>query len=179
MITAPAVPLRRRRAVAARRWGCIPLALVLALAGCAEGPPTGAPTADRSGPAVEPTRAAGAAERVDGCSLLTEAEVTAVIGRNDGGRATSEGCLWENPDTYHSVSLHIGLVGTAPGGVLPSVDPMLGPAEAGPDGIRFVLDEAEFAVGDRICRLRVVTKVTDSSDRTAMIRLARQVSGRL
>ncbi|RKN50879.1 hypothetical protein [Micromonospora endolithica] len=176
---------RRRVRPAGPRWGAagVLLLLGLSLAGCADEPDdAGAPTgavgrpAATSGPPTGPDRAD---DEVDGCALLTDAEVTAVIGRHDGAEAGADGCVWENPDNAHSVTLSVGRPGTATGGALPAPDPILGTPEPGPDGIRFLLDEAEFAAADRLCTLRVVTSVTDDGDRPAMVRLARLVRDRV
>ncbi|QGN47585.1 DUF3558 family protein [Micromonospora sp. WMMD558] len=177
---ASAVPARSRRFRTATVAALV-LALGPALAGCATDPsptappPAGAP--DQAGPTTGGPAAGG--EEVDDCSLLTEAEITDVIGRAGTGVAGADGCVWENRETGHSVTLFVGRPGTAPQGVLPPPDPVLGEPEPGPDGIRFVIDEAEFADGDRICRLRVVTSVVDDRDRDTMVRLAGLVRDRL
>lgn len=121
--------------------------------------------------------AAASAEKVDACTLLKPAEITPVIGKNDGGRPDGgvgeSVCLWENPDTYHSVTLSIGSPGTAASGQSTS-------GADGPDGIRFGSGNmAEFVVGDRACTLQVVTSVTDESDRPTAEKLIGLVRTRL
>lgn len=154
------------------------LALALGLAGCADRPAT--PTGpDQAAPADGGSGPGRAAEQVDACLLLTDAEVTEVIGPNPGGTPGTDGCVWENPDSSHSVTLSVGRPGTAADGVLPPADAVLGDPEEGPDGIRFSVGEAEFASGDRYCTLRVVTSVVDDRDRSTMIRLTGLVRDRL
>lgn len=120
-------------------------------------------------------------KKVDACALLTDAEVTPLIGKNEGGKpgggVAASSCEWQNPDTYSSITLDIGSAGTAPGGKLPKSD--FGKTEDGPDGIRFTqLNIAEFAIDDRACDIQVVTSVTDDSDRPTAIRLIGLVRGR-
>ena len=48
----------------------------------------------------------------DACSLLSDADVFPLIGASVPGKSTSNnpevpGCIWENPDTYTSVSIDI------------------------------------------------------------------------
>nr|WP_230416116.1 DUF3558 family protein [Micromonospora tarapacensis] len=169
---------RRRPAGAA--WPTVTV-VAITLAGsaaCSAEPAT--PTGpDQAASASAAARSDDGAEKIDGCTLLTDAEVTEIIGDNPGGVPGSAGCTWENPDTYHSVTLHIGIPGTAVDGQLPPADPILGEPEEGPDGMRFSTGEVEFAGGDRYCTLRVVTSVVDDSDRPTMIRLAGLVRDRL
>ena len=114
---------------------------------------------------------------IDACSLLTAAEITAVIGTHSAGTGSHGRCSWENEDTYYSVTVEIGDPGTAVGGVLPA--PLPGAKTApGPDGIRYSSSNvAEFLIGDRACQVQVVTSVTDDKDRptaVAMIKLIRE-----
>ncbi|MDY7088533.1 MAG: hypothetical protein SYR96_25945 [Actinomycetota bacterium] len=164
---------RRHRPAAA----VLLLSLALAPAGCGSEP------SDSSAPAPQATSAAGgrppSPEAVNSCELLSDAEMTAVIGHHGGGSPGPDGCVWENPESAHSVTLSVGLPGTAGDGDLPASDPILGEPEPGPDGIRFVAGEAEFAAGNRVCRLRVVTSVTDDTDRSTMVELARLVRERI
>ncbi len=123
------------------------------------------------------------AQPVDACGLLTDPEVTAVLGKHSrprAGTATDGGsCTWENPDTYHSITLNIGGRLTATGGKLPEPSDFE-PTRPGPDGIRFGSGNmTEFAVGDRFCDIQVVTSVTDDSDRDAAVRMIGLVRQRL
>ncbi|MFE7125458.1 hypothetical protein [Streptomyces sp. NPDC057617] len=153
--------------------------LVSTVAACgSEDTDTGAQAPDDRAPsasAVKETDAgAASAETVDACTLLKAAEITPVIGKNDGGRPDGgvgeSVCLWENPDTYHSVTLSIGSPGTA----------VPGQSSAGSDNIEFGSGNmAEFVVGDRACTLQVVTSVTDESDRPTAEKLIGLVRTRL
>jgi hypothetical protein len=123
-----------------------------------------------------------AAAPVDTCKLLTPEEVTSIIGKNDGGKrggGFGDSCVWENPDTSHSISLSIGAAGTAPSGQLdPESD--YGATEPGPDGIRFASGNiAEFVTKDRGCEIQVVTSVTTKSDQPTAVRLIGLVRGRI
>ncbi|MFF0763734.1 hypothetical protein ACFYWH_27435 [Streptomyces sp. NPDC003737] len=111
---------------------------------------------------------------VDACTLLEPGEVTPIIGKNDGGRPTSgvgdSVCGWENPDTYHSVTVSVGGPGTAASGQIkdePGVS-----SEPGPDGIRFLSGGvARFAAGDRDCQVQVVTGAGGDDDRSTAVKL--------
>ncbi|MEV6423598.1 hypothetical protein [Streptomyces sp. NPDC051662] len=118
--------------------------------------------------------AAAPAKKVDACTLLKPEEVTPIIGENDGGRPDAgvgeSVCLWENPDTYHSITLSIGSPGTA----------VPGKSSSGPDEINFGSGNiAEFIIDDRACTLQVVTSVTDESDRPTMTKLIGLIRPRL
>ncbi|MET7375804.1 DUF3558 family protein [Micromonospora arida] len=138
---------------------------------------------------ADPSRSVGAAgieaKPVDACALLSIDEVTQVIGAtgdsgpqagstNDGGSS----CAWENPDTYHSITIKIGSPGTAVGGNLP-IESAYGQTEPGSDGIRFASGGvAEFSLRDRACEIQVVTRVTDNTDRSTAVRLVGLVRDR-
>jgi hypothetical protein len=169
------------------RWWLTALAgaaLTLAVAACGS-TPADTPAATGSAPAGSADAVAADAKPVDACALLTADEVTQVIGAKGaaGPQARSDGdgggsCMWEDPDTYHSITISIGSPGTAAGGELPK-DPYV-QTEPGPNGIRFGSGGmAEFAVRDRACEIQVVTRVTDNSDRSTAIRLIGLVRGRV
>ncbi|MEV8389001.1 MULTISPECIES: DUF3558 family protein [unclassified Streptomyces] len=135
-----------------------------------QAPDDRSPHASASG---EPN-AAAPAKKVDACALLKPEEVTPIIGKNDGGRPDAgvgeSVCLWENPDTYHSITLSIGSPGTA----------VPGQSSSGPDGISFGSGNmAEFIIDDRACTLQVVTSVTDDSDRPTTTKLIGLIRPRL
>mgnify|MGYP000545477685 CR=1 FL=1 len=114
---------------------------------------------------------------VDACTLLTADEVTPIIGAHDGG-GPGDGlgesvCVWENPDTYHSVTVSIGGPGTAASGELPA-ESAYGETEPGPDGIRFAPGGfAEFIVSDRACEVQVVAPDDDRDVTVELIGLIR------
>lgn len=160
------------------------LAVTLALAACSNSTPASGDAA--SGTGVGP--GGGTADvpqpdtSVDACALLTATEVTDVIGPNDGGgpgNGVGESvCTWENPETAHSITVSIGMTGTAVGGQLP--ESAYGETEPGPDGIRYAPGNvAEFAVADRACQIQVVTSVTSDSDRPAATRLVGLIRDRV
>ncbi|MEU8931754.1 hypothetical protein AB0D30_17910 [Streptomyces sp. NPDC048409] len=134
----------------------------------ADGRTSGKPSATPAAREDSGTRAP-----VDACTLLKPADVTPVIGKNDGGRPTSgvgeSVCGWENPDTYHSITVSVGGPGTAAAGRLKDEPGATG--EAGPDGIRFLSGGvARFAAGDRDCQVQVVT-AAGADDRSTAVKL--------
>ncbi|MEH0930409.1 DUF3558 family protein [Micromonospora sp. CPCC 205558] len=162
-----------------RWWACAAAAVVLSgVAAC------GSTQAEQSAAGGDPPSSAGATEAeakpVDACALLSLNEVRQVIGAigDSGPQAGGSGdggssCAWENPDTYHSITIEIGSAGTAVGGNLPA-ESAYGPTEPGSDGIRFASGGvAEFALRDRACQIQVVTKVTDRSTAARLIGLVR------
>ncbi|KOV71267.1 hypothetical protein ADL00_08415 [Streptomyces sp. AS58] len=115
----------------------------------------------------------GESTEIDACTLLKPDEVTPIIGRNDGGRPTSgvgdSVCGWENPDTYHSVTVSVGGPGTAASGEIKDEPGVV--SEPGPDGIRFLGGGiARFAAGDRDCQVQVVTG-PGGDDRSTAVKL--------
>ena len=173
-------PDDRGRAEVRGRLAVTTLAVALTVALVATGcttKPTGQPGgggADGAGASVGASDGAsdgrsGDGKKVDACTLLTAAEVTTIIGPNDGG-GPGDGvgesvCTWENAKNYHSITVSIGSFGTAADGRLPE-DSAYGTTESGPDGIRFAPGNvAEFVVGNRACEIQVVTSVTSNSDR--------------
>ncbi|MEU1621100.1 DUF3558 family protein [Streptomyces sp. NPDC005722] len=92
-------------------------------------------------------------KKIDSCTLLKPEEVTPVIGENDGGHPDSgvgeSVCNWENPDTYHSVTLSIGSPGTAGSGI---------------DGAESMM--TAFTVDGRQCTLQVVTLKRDADKKS-------------
>lgn len=159
---------------------CWPLALaaagvLLAAPACSSSDPESAPAAPAAAGAASP---AGDTE-VDACSLLTGAEIAAVLGVEVPGSPAGGECTWEDEDTYNSVTLDIGDANTASDGTLPS--PLPGAkTEPGPDGIRYSSGNvAEFIVDGRACQIQVVTKVTDESDRPAAVKLIGLVRDRM
>jgi hypothetical protein len=171
--------VRRRR----RRWLAPVAALAMISAAACGSTPADQPAATAS-TAPRSDGAADQAKRVDACALLTAEEVTGVIGAKGGtdpeARDNGSGggsCEWENPDTYHSITISIGSPGTAASGELPE-DPFVN--EPGPDGIRFGSGGmARFTAQDRACDIQVVTKGTGDTDRSTAIRLIGLVRDRI
>ncbi|MEU4242491.1 DUF3558 family protein [Actinoplanes sp. NPDC026619] len=165
--------------------GVAALSLLGTAAACSAG------TTDTAGGAPAATGKTAAAKAkakkpaVDSCTLLKQDEVEAIIGPNGGGKpADGVGesvCGWENEDNYHSVTVSIGTAGTAPNGKLPDYEqlPGGGPAEAGPDGIRFTSDNTgTFVIANRVCYVQVVTDPTSKKDRNTTVRLVRLIRAR-
>ena len=131
-------------------------------------------------PGVEETAGdAPADDEVDACALLTDDEVTEVLGAHERERfSAGASCEWTNAD-HASVTLEIGSPGTASGGVVPP-DEMLGDGERGADGVTYHSGGyTTFPVGDRACAIQVVVSVTDQSDRSTIDRFVALVRDRL
>ncbi|WNI18021.1 DUF3558 family protein [Actinacidiphila sp. ITFR-21] len=125
---------------------------------------------------------AGKSATVDACTLLKPAEVTPVIGRNDGGQPESgvgeSVCGWENPDTYYSITVSVGGHGTAVSGGIKDEPGIT--SEPGPDGIRYFSGGvARFAAGDRDCEVQVVSGAGGDSDRSTATKLVGLLRGRI
>lgn len=151
-----ALSLRRARRLA------LPVAVlaVLALPACSSSSGSSSGSSPDAVAAAAGQAGGGGDDAVDGCSLLEAGEVQALVpGAPAEGEAQGGGsCLWEDPTTYNSVSLHIGDPETAAGGQLPpAVAPGAG-YEDGPDGIRFSMGGtvAEFVADGRACDVQVV-----------------------
>ena len=149
------------------------VSLALAASACGSSPATPA-AGDKASVAATTAGDTKQSTTVDACTLLKPGEVTPIIGKNDGGRPTSgvgdSVCGWENPDTYHSVTVSVGGPGTAASGQIkdePGVS-----SEPGPDGIRFLSGGiARFAAGDRDCQVQVVTGAGGDDDRSTAAKL--------
>ena len=110
----------------------------------------------------------------DACALLSDADVFPLIGASVPGQSTSTnpevpGCIWENPDTYTSVSIDISSPDTAPDDTLPDPDPAIETRPA-PDGMRyFMTGVVEFAADDRVVTVQVANlSAADASDAAAL-----------
>ena len=131
--------------------------------------------------------AAPAATAIDACRLINADDVAKVLGKQIEGRPTgtnpdTPGCMWENQDSFESVSLEIGNPGTAINGTLPPPEaglPQVG--RPGPDGMVFLGNGmVEFAAGGRSNTLQVavVNKPGGAAD-DAAVDLARKVGSQL
>lgn len=148
----------------------------LLIAGC--GSSTPAPSASTDVRAAESSVSADAAgdsaDAVDACALLSKEEVGALLGVTvDGvpnGIEAHTGCVWENADTYESVSVDIGSPGTASDNTLPPLgEPGFAEIEStpGPDGTRILMGAVEFAAGNRYNSVHVVTNAMSSDESIA------------
>lgn len=147
-------------------------ALCLALAGCSEKAPSSA-TPENDGAAMSSIEssaradsAGDEADAVDACALLSAADdVAPLIGVTVEGVPTGQGattaCMWENPETYESVSVDIGAPGTAPGDTLPDIEVATTP---GPDGTRNLGGAIEFAADERYNSVQVASPVNMTPD---------------
>lgn len=140
-----------------------------------------------SGPGGDASgNAAPGAGPVDACAQIPASDVAGVLGPNSPPQPTAEGdvtsCTWENPDTSQSITLEIRPAGTAPGGKLPDPDPAQS-AQPLPNADDMLLvggDQVEFAAGDRLCFLQVLTdEAQKDKDRDTAVRLAQAVRDRL
>ena len=159
------------------------VALSCAAAGCQS--PSGPTRASGSGPDKTMPSAAPAAKPIDACSMVSQQDVSSTLGVSVSGKPDASkdprmgGCTWENTSTYESITLEIGLPGTALRNTLPT--PPAGfptPAKAGPDGMRLLGGGmVEFAAGNRDNTLQVaVLKLSADQSDSAAIELARKVT---
>ena len=147
-------------------------AVCLGIAGCgsSDSASPAVPGAAESTASAEP---AGVAAAVDACALVSKEEVATLIGvtvdgvpNGAGGRSA---CVWENPDTYESVTVDIGAPDTALDNTLPPLgEPGFPEIEStpGPDGTRILAGAVEFAAGNRYNSVQVATPVTMSPDQS-------------
>lgn len=155
----------------------------LTVAGCAS-TTAGTPTVQEAQEqAASQLPGADSGPPIDGCALLSTAEVSDLIGANDGGRPSGistagGGCMWENKTTYHSVTVEVGNPGSAPGGVLPTWEPMLGEERKVGTDMRDINGAIEFAAGDRDCTVQVSTTDADA-DRASALVLVEKVRQRI
>lgn len=117
---------------------------------------------------------------LDACSMLSSADIASLIGTTVEGKSTSTdpdapSCVWENPDTYTSVTLNIGSHDTAPNGTVPE-QPGL-PTTPGPDGIEFYgPGAAVFVAGGRLNDLQVANGSSAQESNDAVVALIRKVT---
>ncbi len=105
-----------------------------------------------------------------------------VEGRPTGTDPDMPGCIWENPQTYESVSVEIGKPDTAINGTLPPPEPGFpDPATPGPDGMRFLgSGSVEFAAAKRSNTVQVaVLNMLGQAADDAAVDLARKISSQL
>jgi hypothetical protein len=109
--------------------------------------------------------------RIGACALVSQEDVTTLIGVPVDGVASGvggrTGCVWENPDTYESVTVDIGAPDTALNDTLPPLSERGFPevqSTPGPDGTRILAGAVEFAAANRYNSVRVATPVTMTPD---------------
>jgi hypothetical protein len=164
-------------------------ALAMVLGGCAAttvggvAGPEGSPVTS-SEAAARDAAGGGGGSAFDACALVPAADVEALIGANDGGRAAPPvgdggNCVWTNKDNEYSVTVDIGATDTAANG-LPELDPALGQAEPLPDGMRYFGGAVDFEAKGRSCYVQIATNdTTDGGDKTASANLAQAVKSRV
>lgn len=172
----------RRRPITAIQSVCLLTALALGL-----------PSFDAAGEMAAATQAAAteratAGAAIDACSLLTDAEVSSVVGAHRPGFGTSAlgfGCNWDTTDGSASLGVHVGNPGSADNGAasLRIVQSRPG-SRPGPDGmvIRQVpntdMVHVVFAADGRTCVVQVIR--SSGGDRVrAAVELAHKVQGRI
>jgi hypothetical protein len=107
---------------------------------------------------------------------------TPTVGEATGDNPEMPGCIWENIDTFESVSVEIGGPNTAIDGTLPPPDTAFGePARPGPDGMRFVGNGVvEFPADERSNTVQVAVNTLRGEDAdNAAVDLARQIGSQL
>ncbi|GAA1870728.1 hypothetical protein GCM10009836_59240 [Pseudonocardia ailaonensis] len=114
---------------------------------------------------------------VDGCALLSAAEVEALIGTNDGPTPNGSGCTWQNNDNYFSVTIEVGNPGTATNG-LPKWEPALGPERVVGKDMRDINGGIEFVAGTRDCIVQVASN-RGTEDQQAGIALVPKLQSRI
>ena len=170
-------------------------AAVLVLSGCAAGAACGSgdgasgSAASSDAPEAGETSAVADAPAapIDACTLIDADQVATLLGAPVEGRPTGTdpdmpGCIWENPQTYESVSVEIGKSDTAIDGTLPPPEPGFpDPTTPGPDGMRFLgSGSVEFAAAKRsnTVQVAVLSMLAEEADHAA-VDLARQISSQL
>ena len=153
---------------------------------CATGVACG--SGEGSGDAAPSSNSARAADgSIDACALVPADDITALMGTPTVGEATGDnpempGCIWENVDTFESVSVEIGNPGTAANDTLPPPDPAFGePTTPGPDGMRFLgSGVVEFAADGRSNTVQVAVNSLRGEDADdAAVDLARRIGSQL
>jgi hypothetical protein len=161
-------------------------AAVLALSVCASGVACG--SGDGSGEKAPSSNSARAADgTIDACALVPAEDIAALMGAPTIGEATGDnpempGCIWENVDTFESVSVEIGNPNTAANDTLPPPDPAFGePTRPGPDGMRYLGNGVvEFAADGRANTVQVAVNTLRGEEAdNAAVDLARQISSQL
>jgi hypothetical protein len=175
------------------RFVALTVAAAAGLLGCSSsgsGPADQPPGGETTGQAgTSGGHRTGTAAAPDACALLTDAEVTEVIGTHDGavpvtGSAPdTSGCTWDhpgnNPTDAKKITLNVSESNTAAGDRL--APPAVGtppPVPGVGGGARLILvGTLEFPAGGRACSVQV-TGLDDDTANRAVAKLAGLVRGR-
>jgi hypothetical protein len=169
-------------ASATRRLLIATVALSCAAAGCqSQSGPTGS---SDSGPDKATSSKAVAAKPIDACSMVSPQDVSSILGASVSGTPNGKdprmgGCTWLNTSNEESITLEIGMPGTALHDTLPPPEAGFpNPGKAGPDGMRLLGGGmVEFAAGNRDNTLQVaMLKLSADQANSAAIDLARKVA---
>jgi hypothetical protein len=160
-------------------------ALCCAVGACGSG--SDSSSSKTSGNASSSAAASTSAGAIDGCSLLSPDDISALLGTTVQGKSTSTdpqmpACTWENPESYESVSLEIGNPGTAPNNTLPPPEPGFPEVGTpGPDGMRYLGGgQVEFPAGSRSNTVQVaVLKLSADDANAAAVDLARKIGPKI
>ncbi len=160
------------------------LAIGLAIAGCGD---KKTPASGESPQSSAASTAAPTTAPIDACKLISGEDIARVLGKPIEGSPTGTGpdmpgCMWENTDSFESVSLEIGNPGTAINGTLPPPEPGFPQVgRPGPDGMLFLGNGmVEFAAGGRSNTLQVaLVNVAGGAADDAAVDLARKVGPQL
>jgi ABC-type phosphate transport system substrate-binding protein len=139
-------------------------------------------------PSAAPTVSGTAgATQLDACTLISVADIQQLLGKTIPGKQNNSSlvseCVWEDKETYNSVTLHIGDSGTAPGNKLADhsdigmPDSMMG--KPGPDGMRLEGNgTVVFPAGNRenYVQVAVLAKVQDGTADATAIDLAKKAA---
>jgi hypothetical protein len=144
-----------------------------------------APSSD--GGAGSDTSGSGEGNEIDACSLIPDADATAVLGEAFDAKTPTSGsgggseCEWHTASEY-SITLEVGGSGTAPGNKL-ELDPILGepkPIDAlGDQGALMPGGVVYFAAGNRLNYLQVVSKTAGGADGQGATELAVKLASQI
>ena len=166
------------------------LALVAVLAACgSSGSSKASDSTDKPASGATTTAASsdgssGGAKKIDACTLLSDADATALLGepvskKGPAGGVGESTCEWDTA-TYHSVSISVGSPDTAPNDKL-TLDPILGtpsPIAALNGKGAYAGGQAYFTAGNRLNSIQVVS-VAGDADRSKAEQLAVTVAAKI
>ena len=158
--------------------------VVLAAAGCGSDDSSASNDSAGASDSVATSESDSTGETVgDACGLISDAEITQLIGDHGPGTPSSAGtdgpaCFWENPDTYYSVTVTIGNPDTAINGTLPPLPEGIG-ADPLPNGMRNLGGAVEFAADRRLNSVQVVNSESADTQQSQAIALAEKIAAQL